>query len=92
MSAYRTGDAASRHLDSVGEHAIFAGVRTTLNIDDDLLAEARRSTGIDSKSRIIEIALRALIKQVGRERLAASYGTIPKAKVPKRRRLRRGSS
>ena len=64
-------------------------MRTTLNIDAELLAEAQRTTGIDSKTKVIETALRALIEQSARKRLAALYGKIPNAKAPERRRMGR---
>jgi Arc/MetJ family transcription regulator len=67
-------------------------MRTTLNIDDHLLAEAQRATGIDSKTKVIEVALRSLLEQAGRKRLAALHGAFPKAKAPDRRRPRRRSA
>jgi Arc/MetJ family transcription regulator len=63
-------------------------MRTTLNIDGQLLAEAQRTTGLDSKTRVIELALRSLIEQAGRKRLAALHGAVPKARAPERRRTR----
>ena len=61
-------------------------MRITLDIDDALLAAAMRATGIDSKNRVIEVALQSLIHAGAPERIAALFGQIPKAKAPKRRR------
>lgn len=67
-------------------------MRTTLDIDDNLLAAAQRAVGVDSKTRVIEIALRALIEHAARKRLAALHGAVPKAKAPGRRRTNRRSA
>ena len=67
-------------------------MRTTLNIDDRLLTEAQRATGVSSKTRVIELALRALIEQAARKRLAKLYGAVPKATAPARRRMGRRSA
>ena len=67
-------------------------MRTTLNIDDVLMAEAQRATGVSSKTEVIEIALRAVIEQAARKRLASLHGAIPKASAPERRRLPRNKS
>lgn len=61
-------------------------MRTTLDIDEGLLEEARKATGESSKTAVIERGLQALIEQAARKRLAALYGAFPKAKAPPRRR------
>jgi len=61
-------------------------MRTTLNIDDNLLAAAMQAAGIDSKTRVIELALEMLVRQAARERIAALHGSVPGAKAPPRRR------
>jgi Arc/MetJ family transcription regulator len=63
-------------------------MRTTLHIDDALLAEARRLTGISAKTSLVEQGLRALIAQEARRRLAALRGSQPDARAPRRRRLK----
>ena len=67
-------------------------MRTTLDIDGELLAAAQRAAGVDSKTRVIEIALRALVERAARKRLAALHGALRKAKAPKRRRSARRSA
>jgi Arc/MetJ family transcription regulator len=49
----------------------FATMRTTLALDDDLLATAERYTGLKEKSALIREALRALIERESARRLAA---------------------
>jgi Arc/MetJ family transcription regulator len=61
-------------------------MRTTLNIDDDLLEEARRMTGIAEKSILVREALRALIERESARRLARLGGTEPQIETIPRRR------
>lgn len=61
-------------------------MRTTLNIDDDLLEEARRMTGIAEKSILVREALRALIERESAKRLARLGGTEPQIETIPRRR------
>lgn len=64
-------------------------MRTTLIIDDALLDEARRLTGIDEKTALVRAGLQALIAREAARRLAAMGGTMPDATAPPRRRLPR---
>jgi Arc/MetJ family transcription regulator len=66
-------------------------MRTTLNIDDDLVARVMRATHAPTKTAAIEMGLRELLAKAARERLAALYGSDPVAKAPARRRLDRRS-
>jgi len=61
-------------------------MRTTLDIDEKLLAEAQRSTGTTGKTAVIEKGLHALIEQAARRRLAALRGALPRVRSPRRRR------
>jgi Arc/MetJ family transcription regulator len=61
-------------------------MRSTLNLDDKLIEEAKRLTGIQEKTALIRAALEALIaREVGR-RLAALGGTQPDFEAGRRRR------
>ncbi|MDO8349296.1 MAG: type II toxin-antitoxin system VapB family antitoxin [Planctomycetota bacterium] len=64
-------------------------MRTTLDIDDELMAKALQAAGIDSKTRVIELGLAMLIQAAARQRLAALHGAVPKAKASPRRRPQR---
>jgi Arc/MetJ family transcription regulator len=64
-------------------------MKTTLNIEDALLAEARRVTGIEEKTAIVRAGLEALIARERARRLAALGGSDPKLVAPKRRRSAR---
>lgn len=61
-------------------------VRTTLALDDDLVAEAARLTGTSEKSALVRQALRALIERESSRRLAKLGGSEPELKgIPRRR-------
>ncbi|MBM4060780.1 MAG: type II toxin-antitoxin system VapB family antitoxin [Planctomycetes bacterium] len=61
-------------------------MRTTLDLDADLLAAAKAALGTNSKTHTIEVALQMAIAQAARHRLAALRGTMPSARAPRRRR------
>ena len=60
-------------------------MRTTLALDDDLLAIAERYTGLKEKSALVREALRALIERESARRLAALGGSEPGLKPVARR-------
>jgi Arc/MetJ family transcription regulator len=64
-------------------------MRTTLNLDDSLIREAGRLTGLRAKTDVIHEGLRALITRESARRLAAIGGKLTTAKAPPRRRPRR---
>jgi Arc/MetJ family transcription regulator len=61
-------------------------MRTTVALDDDLLAEAEALTGVGEKTALLREALKALIERESARRLARLGGSDPKAKAPPRRR------
>ena len=64
----------------------FPIMRTTLALDDDLLATAERYTGLKEKSALVREALRALIERESARRLAALGGSEPELKPVTRRK------
>lgn len=61
-------------------------MRTTINLDDALLEEARRITGVKGRTALIHEGLRALIERESARRLARLGGTEPELRpVPRRR-------
>lgn len=61
-------------------------MRTTLNIDDQLLAEAQRICGVTEKAALVREGLKALIERESARRLARLGGTEPQLKpIPRRR-------
>jgi Arc/MetJ family transcription regulator len=61
-------------------------MRTTLVLDDDLVAEAQRLTGTTEKTALVRKALGALIERESARRLARLGGTEPAlADIPRRR-------
>lgn len=61
-------------------------MRTTVTLDDDLVAEAGRLAGEQRTSTLLERALRELIAIESARRLARLGGTDPDAGVAPRRR------
>ena len=64
-------------------------MRTTVVLDDELLAKAEEYTGIREKSALIRAALRALVEREAARRLARLGGSEPDLTVVPRRRMRR---
>ncbi len=60
-------------------------MRTTVALDDDLMATAQRYTGVMEKSRLLREALTALIQRESARRLDALGGTEPDAVFGSRR-------
>ena len=61
-------------------------MRTTLNIDDDLLREAARLTRIQEKTTLVKRGLEALIARESARRLAALGGSEKQLRpIPRRR-------
>ena len=61
-------------------------MRTTMALDDDLVAEAQGLTGLKEKSTLIREALKALIERESARRLARLGGSEPVLEAPPRRR------
>ncbi len=61
-------------------------MRTTLNIDDTLLKEAARLSGIAEKTAVVRAGLKALIARESARRLAALGGSEPGLRAIRRRR------
>jgi len=60
-------------------------MRTTLNIDDSLLNEAQRITGVTEKTALVREGLKALIERESARRLARLGGSESKLKPISRR-------
>lgn len=61
-------------------------MRTTLALDDELLAKAQDLTGLSEKSALVREALKALIQRESARRLARLGGSEPDLRpIPRRR-------
>ena len=61
-------------------------MRTTIVLDDELVAEAQNLTGIKEKSALVRAALTAMIEREAARRLARLGGSEPDLRpVPRRR-------
>ena len=66
-------------------------MRTTLALDDELVAKAQAFTGLKEKSALVREALMALVERESARRLARLGGSEPDAAAPSRRRSEGGS-
>jgi Arc/MetJ family transcription regulator len=62
-------------------------MRTTLNIEDNLIAKASKLTGIKEKTRLVRLGLESLIARESGKRLARLGGTEKQLKPIPRRRI-----
>lgn len=63
-------------------------MRTTVNIDDELLAKASKLAGPMDRTAILSEGLKALIERESAKRLARLGGTQPSIKAAPRRRTK----
>ncbi|MCZ6672812.1 MAG: type II toxin-antitoxin system VapB family antitoxin [Verrucomicrobia bacterium] len=61
-------------------------MRTTLNIDDILMKQAIRLTGVKEKTALVRMGLESLVRSASSRRLAELGGTEKLLKPIKRRR------
>jgi Arc/MetJ family transcription regulator len=61
-------------------------MRTTIALDDDLIAKAQAYTGVEEKTALVREALKALIQREAAKRLANLGGSQPGIKGAPRRR------
>jgi Arc/MetJ family transcription regulator len=63
-------------------------MRTTLDIDGELLEKAMQETGLPTKKAVVEEGLRLIVQTAARKRLIALTGTDPDAWAAPRRRFK----
>jgi Arc/MetJ family transcription regulator len=61
-------------------------MRTTIALDDELVAKAQAFTGVQEKSALVREALKALIERESARRLARLGGSEPDLEPAPRRR------
>jgi Arc/MetJ family transcription regulator len=62
-------------------------MRTTINLDDELLEAAASLTGVKERTALVRLGLQALVARESARRLAALGGTDPQATAARRRRV-----
>ncbi|MDD2600840.1 MAG: type II toxin-antitoxin system VapB family antitoxin [Kiritimatiellae bacterium] len=61
-------------------------MRTTLNIDEDILARASQLTGVRQKTSLVRMGLESLIARESAKRLSVLGGSEPQLEsIPRRR-------
>jgi Arc/MetJ family transcription regulator len=83
-------ESTRKHYNDAYLYATFicfgAAVRTTLNIDEDLLEKARVLSGVQEKTALVREGLKALIERESARRLARLGGSEPQLEpIPRRR-------
>jgi Arc/MetJ family transcription regulator len=68
------------------ESCIMICMRTTLDLDEELIEEARKLTGIREKTALLHAGLEALLAREAARRLAAMGGTERDVRPVRRRR------
>ena len=63
-------------------------MRTTIALDDELLAKAQAYTGLKEKSALVREALKALVERESARRLARLGGSEPDLEAAPRRRTK----
>jgi Arc/MetJ family transcription regulator len=61
-------------------------MRTTLNLDEDLMQRALAATGAKSKTEVIELGLKSLVEREVRRQLKKLHGRRPELEPVRRRR------
>ncbi|MDN5873500.1 MAG: type II toxin-antitoxin system VapB family antitoxin [Sinobacteraceae bacterium] len=61
-------------------------MRTTVNLDKELLEKAQKMTGVSERTALINEGMRALIARESARRLARLGGSDPAASAGRRRR------
>jgi len=52
-------------------------MRTNIEIDDELMAQALELSGLRTKRAVVDAALRALIDRISRRQLKEAFGKYP---------------
>ncbi len=63
-------------LSTLYTHSEAPSVRTNIVIDDELMAEALRTTGLKTKREVVETALRLLVQLRRQEEIRAARGQL----------------
>ena len=80
-----------RQTDADGYAQVMQTVRTTLNLNAELLERVQRRFPRETKTHLIELGLQALLERSAAQRLIAMGGRLPRAAAGRRRRKRDGA-
>jgi Arc/MetJ family transcription regulator len=72
-------------IDAIDSIAGESNMRTTLALDDELVAQAQALTGLKEKSNLVRQALKALVERESARRLARLGGSEPDLESSPRR-------
>lgn len=86
MEKWKFGSGGRPHLTCLHPKRIIMHMRTTLNIDEQLLEKAAQLTGVSEKTALVRSGLEALIALESARRLARLGGTEKDLRAIPRRR------
>ncbi|MGD0836371.1 MAG: type II toxin-antitoxin system VapB family antitoxin [Polyangia bacterium] len=61
-------------------------MRTTVDLDEDLVRDALAASGARTKTQVLELGLKAVIERQAKRRLIALRGQLAIGQPPRRRR------
>ena len=79
-------DWLSSNANHAYRYARFVCMRTTVDLDEELVRNALEASGARTKTEVIELGLRAVIEGQARRRLIALRGQLTTGQAPRRRR------
>ena len=85
-TVFSHGPVLGSELTNTYKKTILIHMKTTLILDDELVAKAARLSGIDGKTALVHAGLRALVAAESARRLAALGGTEKDLRLVRRRR------
>jgi len=85
---WSTGIKGTYRIASIDANLYVSAMRTTLNLDESLLAEAQRLTGMRERTALVHEGLKALIERENARRLGRLGGSEPRLRPAPRRRSR----
>jgi Arc/MetJ family transcription regulator len=88
MPIMDTSSSVRSNLTDMHQNGILMHMRTTMILNEALIEEARRLTGLTEKTAIVHAGLEALIARESARRLGELGGSDPSATAGRRRRSR----
>ena len=86
VNSFSPTETGARQWQGAYLSCIIVCMRTTLDLDEELVRKALSETGARTKTEVVEMGLRTLLEREARKRLKALYGSDLKVDKVRRRR------